>query len=239
MIRQLQRLGARAWTGSVACSVPDVDEPARAFLYRGGIYAAQIPGYRPRVRARLASAGVLDATREAIVDRSLGDGADDLAVGRFAVSQGWLGAERLGAIHGEYVLASLGAIGEYRATAEQEGHTTEEFCTLPSVVSEVVDALEVRRRRQEQVWGYSMAPEAARVHLASVDTQPGHQMPEVLAFLAACAVPTTIDQAAWECGFTRAEAAYLAASLAQEGVVGLTPGAAVPGSWVPEVASRS
>ncbi len=235
MLRQLESRAARSWTGALRFDVPGASEPASVYLYEGGAYAVELPWYRPHVLARLTSAGILDATRQAIIDTSVGRDADPMDAVRFCVDQGWLDAERLGSIHGEFVLASLGALAEAgREAGAEDGAVTDRYCTLPMAVADVEEALRVRAARDTAAWGYSEPATSTQVARALAGAVAEHQVPEVIALVAALDHPMPLDAAAGRCGFTRSECAYIVSALASQGVVSLSPGAPDLSLQVPE-----
>lgn len=235
VLRQLQHRGRRSWTGALRCRVPGMPLPASIYLYEGGVYALDLPWYRPRVIARLISAGIVDATRQAILDSTVGRDADHGEAARFCVAQGWLSAERLGAIHSEFTLAGLGAIQDLDLDiSAEDGAVTGQFCMLPVAYADLESALEVRAERNGSAWAFTQPPAATVVARAMPAVVPDHQMPEVLACLDALDHPMGLDVLAGRCGFTRAEAAFIVAALAVQGVVMLTPGAPEREAQVPE-----
>lgn len=234
-MRQLEQRSSRGWTGALRCAIPEAEQEAVVYLYEGGVYSADLPWYQPRDLARLSSAGIVDSTRQAIIQSALGADVDDLDAARFCVEQGWLSPERLGTIHGEYLLAAVGAVLDATAdVAEEEGKVTDRYCALPVGFEDLVEALRVRRDRDEAAWPFPSAPEQSFVVRVMPEVTPAHQVPEVVAFLEALGTAAALDDVAGRCGLTRAEAAFIAASLAGQGVVEITAGALPCPSCVPE-----
>lgn len=234
-MRQLEQKSSRGWTGALRCAIPGAQQEAVVYLYEGGVYSTDLPWYKPRDLARLSSAGIVDNTRQAIIRSALGADVDDLDAARFCVEQGWLSPERLGTMHGEYLLASLGAVCDVAAdVADEEGMTTDRYCALPVGFEDLIEALRVRQDRNAAAWSFPSAPEQSFVVRVMPEVTPAHQVPEVVAFLAALGTAAALDDVAGRCGLTRAEAAFIAASLAGQGVVDITAGALPCPSCVPE-----
>ena len=212
-MRQLEQRAGHDWTGALHCAVSGCSDEAILYLFEGSLYAVALPWYQPRDLDRLQSAGIVDATRLAIIHSTLGTNVDDLIAARFCVEQGWLTAERLGTIHGEYLLASVGAL-RHRVgqCTEHEGEVTDRFCALPVAYDDLVEALKVRDERTKATWTFDPSPQQAIVIRTKPEVTPQHQVAEVVALLGALGEVGALDDIAGRCGLTRAEAAFIVSS---------------------------
>ncbi|MDO8308332.1 MAG: hypothetical protein Q7V58_08250 [Actinomycetota bacterium] len=199
----LRSAAAKGFTGSIDVTDRLTRGTARLFMYEGGLYAVELPGYVPPVAARL---GVSDAP------------AAEAAVAAGAVSIG-----ALAAIHQEFVIASLGAVLALpRArTHLRKGQTSARFCTLPLPVDPLFDLVRMRADRLAGTWAMLATDANPATTVALRGPVAGSVVPRGEAFTLLEAVDgiRTLDGLAAAAGFTRAEAVHLASVLVDSGHV--------------------
>ncbi|MHB1067659.1 MAG: hypothetical protein ACYC2Z_09595 [Candidatus Nanopelagicales bacterium] len=201
----LRTAAAKAFTGSIDVTDRATRGTARLFLYEGGLYAVELPGYAPPVLARL--------------------GVSDAAAAEAAIAAGAVSIEALAGIHQEFVIAGLGAVLALpRArTHLRKAETTARFCTLPLPVGSLLHLVRMRADRLAGTWGM-LAPNAnpattvARRGPAAGSVTPAG---EAVMLLEAVDGIRTVDGAAAAAGFTRAEAVHLASALVHSGHLAL------------------
>ncbi|MHB8796793.1 MAG: hypothetical protein ACYC90_15225 [Candidatus Nanopelagicales bacterium] len=201
----LRTAAAKAFTGSIDVTDPATRGTARLFLYEGGLYAVELPGYAPPVLARL--------------------GVSDAPAAEAAIAAGAVSIEALAGIHQEFVIAGLGAVLALpRArTHLRKAETTARFCTLPLPVGSLLHLVRMRADRLAGTWGM-LAPNAnpattvARRGPAAGSVAPAG---EAVMLLEAVDGIRTVDGVAAAAGFTRAEAVHLASALVHSGHLAL------------------
>lgn len=212
------------WSGSI--TVPGTARDLRVFVFEGGAYSCLVdddPGFGSDdrlVRRRMQASGVNPDSRES--DRIM----------------------QRGSIHQERLFAFLGQAASSRIDVYDEGSTTSHHCALPlawSMVQPVLAAREARWRLDvaalpvKSVSGF--APGAAQVVATSRELTG---VPEHDFFLESVRQPQSIDFAAYSCGFTRAEAVHIVATLVSVGLLNVVDTSredghplTVPEAWTP------
>lgn len=220
---ELSAAGAKAFTGAIEVIDRGTRNRARLYLYEGGVYAVDLEGYQRPVYARLRSSGAFALRSDAELAVLAGLDVPDPAALAQAVDNGWLSVEALAGVHQELLLAALGgvlALAKVK-TRPREGETTARFCTLPLPVDPLFETVRIRARRLQGTWAI-LAPgtPAGTAVLSRTPTA-----------LDACVAPIelpamareldgrrSLDEVAWSLGFTRAEAAHVAAALINSGL---------------------
>lgn len=224
IVAALQHAGANAFTGMLEVVDHDHGLTARLYLFGGGIYSVRLEGYPGDPRARHLAAGVL---------ASAGDRAMPGATERDMVEQGLLAVDDVGRVHQELLLASAGAVvrAHLGPVSARAGEVTDELCTVPLPVDDVLAAVELRATRQAATWSVvstGASPSSAVLEAVS-GVQAPHAPPELGALLDALDGRRTLDEAAGTLGLTRAEAVHLAATLVAAGAARVR-GSSSPGA---------
>lgn len=239
---QLQAFGDARLSGMVHVLDRVSGQEALVYLHEGGLYSISLGGYAIPVAARLVSAGVLGPDRLRAIDDV---DPDRSTAGPRSVNEGWMEAEALGAMHQEFLLASLGSIlslDRVKVRAKQ-GEETSFACCVPVAIRPALDAVQMRSERMGAdaaalAEALGAGPEAAMrmpdaiLDRTSQSMPTSARLPEFTAFGAQCNGTQSLDAAALAAGFTRAEAMHVARILASGGVLTLagwlTPDPAAP-----------
>lgn len=245
LIKELSGSAKKKFTGAVIVNSKDTSLTGRVYFYEGNIYAVQVDGFYPRIVARMAASGNIDLNREEHLRQHFGGNILDPEIGAYAVQQGWLAVDELSALHQEYLLASLGALVSLPRiqSKRHKSETTNFFCTVPLPWEKVEDTLKMRATRFASTWtpmSKSNNPSAVFPQIVNPATLANLTAFEVRTLGAAIDGQTSVDEIAWRCGFTRAEAVHLLAMMAAEGAVTLSEGPSplvdVNNLFVPEAA---
>lgn len=239
VVRQLRTCADKRQTGAVVVTDQPTGQHARLFCFEGGLYAAQLTGYPTPVLARLTAAGSLDPVHVRQIESI--DPAGEHA-GSIAIDQGWADPIAIGTTHQEFLLAALGAVLMTPSTKVrmESGETTALACTTPVPIADALASTAVRRDRLASDWAELMLVVSGDA-LGIVEAEPATlvlgltggslptnlTLPEFTAVLAACDGQRSIDEVAWECGFTRAEAVHLVRILVARGVLAAVSNAGV------------
>lgn len=228
---QLQGYGDARLSGMVHVVDRASGQEALIYLHEGGLYSISLGGYGIPVAARLLSAGVLDSDRLRAIPDVDPPGS---AAGPRSVDEGWIEAEALGAMHQEFLLASLGSIlslDRVKVRAKR-GEATSFACCVPVDVRPALDAVRMRSERMDSdATALAEALGAGRTAVGRMPdanlertSQPmptSARLPEFRAFGEQCNGNQSLDAAALAAGFTRAEAMHIARILASAGVLTL------------------
>lgn len=218
---------ASGWTGVL--HLTSVTGNAAIWIFEGAVYAVDLDGYVPAMPHRLLSAGRLTTAQVHELERI---DPQVRCTGAAVVERGWCPIGIVTQTHQEYVLAGMGALlapgkaGKgFRITAT-EAETTSVRCGMPMAPLAVLEAVASRAERLatdmatlEEVCardGLMGALDVSWVAQANAGTP---EAKEFEAFVHAVTEPTSLDAAAHRCGFTRAEAAHLAAVLSASGAI--------------------
>ena len=203
---------------------------ASVFVLDGAPYSVDLPGYTPRMAARMHAAGWIDEAQRDTLTTEFAP-ASTLA-GKAAVERGWIDAEQLGQLHQEYLLSSLGGLCD--ATVNhvrvEAGATTDRLCTIPVDLESLVQALRLRAERASSTWSaMSIGDDASHVLFTAQAAVPdGMRLPEVLAVHDALDIGRSVDEVGESLGLTRAEITHIIGALAAQGVVRDSWGVATP-----------
>lgn len=218
-VHSLERARDQRSTGALRVEDPVTKGVARIFVFEGHPYSVQISGYTPQIAARLAASGALTADQVA----EAGNGP---RAGQWAVAQGWITAEQLGAVHQELMIASFGAaVSVPRSHLHFEDDVVTDLgCTVPVSLEPLVESVPVRSDRLSSTWStltVSGEPSSAVFLPTGTPLPQAVDRAEFRALLAALGPDVGLDAAAWRAGFTRAEAVHLTGILVAAHVVAL------------------
>lgn len=250
---ELRARAQSGWTGALTVSTRAGREVASVYLFQGDLYSVRLRDHQPDIRSRLGAAGIIDAHRGRQFDAAVASGSHDDAVGRYAVEHTWLSVERLAEIHAEYLLAGMsGVLGVDRMTIlAKPGVVTNERCSLPLLIADVLATIEMRGNRSRFVWSVVAADGRPRETVltrrdAAFTGRSEHGIspfvaPELAAFATEIDGARSVDEVANACGFTRAEAEFLAAALVNDGLAEVAGVKDLPDDvcLVPEDAARA
>jgi hypothetical protein len=229
LIKELSGSAKRKYTGALVVNSKDSSLTGRVYFYDGAVYAVEVDGFYPRIVARMAASGNIDLNREEHLRQHFGGNIVDPEIGAYTVQQGWLAVDELSAMHQEYLLASLGALVSlpHVRTKRHKSETTNLFCTVPLPWEKVEDTLTMRAMRFTNTWATISAsdnPAEVIPQIVNPAALASMTAPEVRTLAAAIDGSTNVDEIAWRCGFTRAEAVHLLAMMVVEGAVAPTRG---------------
>jgi hypothetical protein len=229
----------KGWTGRLVATDPTTGTSAAIYMYEGGVYSVQVEDFTPHLTNRMIAAGILDDSRMRELSASVDQSKRDHEVGRFAINRDWLPVDSLAAFHAEYLLAGLGAALSLPKSKVQvdENETTDQLCTLPTSVDDLISAVDLREERSQRIWN-GVAPGSTTretvLRQADATAEICSASSEVTAFMKAVDGINTVDEIAGACGFTRAEAIVITAALIAGGAVAIAGRKSVAGSHVPE-----
>lgn len=247
LIKELSAAAKSKFTGAVIVQSKDSALTGRIFFYDGGVYAAQVDGYYPRVVARMAASGLIDLNREEHLRQHFGGNLLDPEIGAYAVQQEWLGVDALSAFHQEYLLATIGALASLPRikVKRHKGETTNLFCTVPLPWEKVQETLDMRAMRLTNTWipiTPSADPNAVIPHIVNPAALNDISAAEIRTLAAAIDGAANVDAIAWRCGYTRAEAVHLLAMMVAAEAISLAEVAPQPfdpnNLFVPEAAGE-
>jgi len=229
----------KGWTGRLIATDPTSGTSAAIYMYEGGVYSVHVEDFTPHLTNRMIAAGILDDSRMRELSASVDQAQRDQEVGRFAINRDWLPVDTLAAFHAEYLLAGLGAA---LALPKSKVHadaleTTDQLCTLPTSVDDLIAAIDLREERSQRIWnGVAPGSTTRETVLRQVDLQAEicTASSEVAAFVNAVDGINTVDEIAGTCGFTRAEAIVITAALIAGGAVAIAGRKSIHGAHVPE-----
>ncbi len=225
-----------SWSGSL--EIVDRTHGCTAYVYfhEGGVYSVQVDGYRANIAARLVTAGVITPVQA--------DHARTVeATTTWLVENGLVDVDSIGALHQEYLLATLAAVMELPKVKIKmhKGATTSALCTMPLSVAALSETLDLRHSRYmgtSEMLSPEGNPGTLVLEDAGAELPSDVNIPEIRVFRGKVAPGRTIDDIAGASGLTRAEAVHLAWMLVSAGVVsvlGHGTGGVDPHQWtVPE-----
>lgn len=227
--RGLDQVARERVTGRLHLDIPATAASADVFVVDGALYSVLLDGFEPQIVRRLLASDLL--TEEQVVVLADLGGDDAAAIGHHALDRGWVGAHQLSAIHHELLMASLSALlaAEDVRVDVQVGEVTARYCTAPVEWDEVRLLLSHRHAKVQHDCasiesalggrGGSFSPSSSVLRacgdLAGHPALPG----EFATFHECLRAPQTVDQAAGECGYSRAEALHITAEFARAGLV--------------------
>ena len=225
-----------SWSGSLEIVDRTHGCTAHVYFHEGGVYSVQVDGYRANIAARLVTAGVITPVQA--------DHARTVeATTTWLVENGLVDVDSIGALHQEYLLATLAAVMELPKVKIKmhQGATTSALCTMPLSVEALSETLDLRHSRYMET-SEMLSPEGNPGTLvledAGAELPSDVNIPEIRVFRGKVAPGRTIDDIAGASGLTRAEAVHLAWMLVSAGVVGVLghgTGGVDPHQWtVPE-----
>jgi hypothetical protein len=239
LAKALRSESKKGWTGRLVATDPTTGASAAIYMYEGGVYSVQVEDFSPHLTSRMAAAGILDDARMRELSASVEQGQRDHEVGRFAINRDWLPVDALAGFHAEYLLASLGAalsMPKSKVSADSQ-ETTDQLCTLPTSVEDLLAAIDLREERSQRIWN-GVAPGSSTretvLRAVNAEAEICSASPEVRAFMDMIDGINTVDEIAGNCGFTRAEAIVITAALISGGAVAVAGRKAVHGTHVPE-----
>ena len=225
-----------SWSGSLEIVDRTHGCLARVYFHEGGVYSVQVDGYRANIAARLVTAGVITAVQA--------DHARTVeATTTWLVENGLVDVDSIGALHQEYLLATLAAVMELPKVKIKmhKGATTSALCTMPLTVEALSETLDLRHSRYmgtSEMLSPEGNPGTLVLEDAGAELPSDVNIPEIRVFRDKVAPGRTIDDIAGASGLTRAEAVHLAWMLVSAGVVsvlGHGTGGVDPHQWtVPE-----
>ncbi len=223
----LRDAASRLLTGTIEFTCPAGQ--GRVFTFDGAPYAVDLPGFTPRLAARMHAAGWIGVDQLSVLAAEFP--AASTQAGRSAVERGWIESEQLGELHQEYLLASLGGLGEASISSvhTDSGATTDRLCTIPVDAEGVIQTLRLRAERAAGTWAAMSIPDnpAQVVFRAHADLPSEMKIPEVVAVHGLLAVDRSVDDVGEVLGLTRAEATHILGALVAQGIVrhawGVTP----------------
>jgi hypothetical protein len=229
----------KGWTGRLVATDPTTGTSATIYMYEGGVYSVQVEDFTPQLTNRMIAAGILDDARIGELSASVDKSQRDHEVGRFAVNRDWLPIDVLASFHAEYLLAGLGAALSMPKSKVQVDalETTDQLCTLPTPVDDLIAAVDLREERSQRIWnGVAPGSTTRETVLRQLNAHADicSASPEVTAFMKAVDGINTVDEIAGSCGFTRAEAIVITAALIAGGAVAIAGRKPVQGTHVPE-----
>ena len=225
-----------SWSGSL--EIVDRTHGCLAYVYfhEGDVYSVQVDGYRANIAARLVTAGVITPVQA--------DHARTVeATTTWLVENGLVDVDNIGALHQEYLLATLAAVMELPKVKIKmhKGATTSALCTMPLTVEALSETLDLRHSRYmgtSEMLSPEGNPGTLVLEDAGAELPSDVNIPEIRVFRDKVAPGRTIDDIAGASGLTRAEAVHLAWMLVSAGVVsvlGHGTGGVDPHQWtVPE-----
>ncbi|MDO9485675.1 MAG: hypothetical protein Q7K25_06410 [Actinomycetota bacterium] len=222
LLRALDDIVAKAATGRLAVLTASGGR-ARLFIFEGEIYAVELDGYRPPVDRRLHSGAHLDSARYDELMEAEPTVAPALRA-RTAVARDWVPIEVLGSVHQEFVLSAFGSVMDARVVSTKftEGIATGEVCAMPAQMHVFVTAAGIRKTRMLEDWarvfGSLVAADCVLAPLGS-ELPADCQMPEFSSMFQALDGRKSLARAAFECGYTLAEAVHLVSALGVRGCV--------------------
>lgn len=229
----------KGWTGRLIATDPATGTSAAIYMYEGGVYSVQVEDFTPHLTNRMIAAGILDDSRLRELSASVEQSQRDHEVGKFAINRDWLPVDTLAAFHAEYLLAGLGAALSLSKSKVQvdPNETTDQMCTLPTPVEDLIAAIDLREERSQRIWN-GVAPGSTTretvLRQVNVDAEICAASSEVTAFMKAVDGINTVDEIAGACGFTRAEAIVITAALIAGGAAAIAGRKSVHGAHVPE-----
>ena len=208
------------FTGAVVISASG--DRGCIYLLNGEIYAAEVEGFSPLPIQRLVTSGALNAAEA--TELLTQDHPTETAV-----QQGFVSIDELATVHQEFVLACVGAILAAKDAIAQfvAGTLTDQVCTIPLPITDVLAAIEVRERRLNETWARvtaSCAPDDAVFGAVSDSCLPAGSLPELPALAGAFNGRDSLDVVAGQLGLTRAEGVHLVAMLLESTATQLLPG---------------
>lgn len=229
----------KGWTGRLVATDPASGTSAAIYMFEGGVYSVQVEDFTPHLTNRMIAAGILDESRLRELSASVENAQRDHEVGRFAIHRDWLPVDTLAAFHAEYLLAGLGAALSLPKSKVQAdaNETTDQLCTLPASVDDLIAAIDLREERSQRIWN-GVAPGSSTretvLRVVNADAEICFASSEVTAFMRAIDGINTVDEIAGSCGFTRAEAIVITAALIAGGAAAIAGRKTVHGAHVPE-----
>ena len=230
------KAATNSWSGSLEIVDRTHGCLARVYFHEGGVYSVQVDGYRANIAARLVTAGVITAVQA--------DHARTVeATTTWLVENGLVDVDSIGALHQEYLLATLAAVMELPKVKIKmhKGATTSALCTMPLSVEALSETLDLRHSRYmgtSEMLSPEGNPGTLVLEDAGAERPSDVNIPEIRVFRDKVAPGRTIDDIAGASGLTRAEAVHLAWMLVSAGVVsvlGHGTGGVDPHQWtVPE-----
>ena len=225
-----------SWSGSLEIVDRTHGCTAHVYFHEGGVYSVQVDGYRANIAARLVTAGVITPVQA--------DHARTVeATTTWLVENGLVDVDSIGALHQEYLLATLAAVMELPKVKIKmhQGATTSALCTMPLSVEALSETLDLRHSRYmgtSEMLSPEGNPGTLVLEDAGAELPSDVNIPEIRVFRGKVAPGRTIDDIAGASGLTRAEAVHLAWMLVSAGVVsvlGHGTGGVDPHQWtVPE-----
>lgn len=227
----LAQIARARMTGSLHVEISGTAVRARVYAVDGALYSVVMDGFDPQIVRRLLSSDLLtEAHVVQLADLGVSDAGQ---IGHEVLDRGWVGAHELSAIHHELLMASLQALlsAESAQVEVREGEITDRYCTAPVEWDEVRMLNAQRNAKIERdiaaiqadlgVRGKSFSSERSVLRARGDLAKDGSVPAEFARFHECLRAPRTVDQAAWECGFTRAEALHITAEFAAAGFVEL------------------
>lgn len=239
MAKVMRSESKKGWTGRLIATDPATGTSAAIYMYEGGVYSVQVEDFTPHLTNRMIAAGILDDSRLRELSASVEQSQRDHEVGKFAINRDWLPVDTLAAFHAEYLLAGLGAALSLSKSKVQvdPNETTDQMCTLPTPVEDLIAAIDLREERSQRIWN-GVAPGSTTretvLRQVNVDAEICAASSEVAAFMKAVDGINTVDEIAGACGFTRAEAIVITAALIAGGAAAIAGRKSVHGAHVPE-----
>ena len=231
--RGFDRIARERTTGCVRVEVPATGSSGRAYVVDGALYSVTLAGFEPRILRRILASDLakpgLEQWWAAVLDER--DEVDPSELGHHALQQGWIGAQELSAIHHELMMAGLSSLLEVEEARVdvRPGEVTAMYCAVPLEWHEArpllsqrnakmrADALTIQSALSHRGGSFSPSTSALK---AVGDLAVRRAVPrEFTAFHECLRTPQTLDRAAHECGYTRAEALHIGAEFATTGFI--------------------
>lgn len=201
----------------------DVREKHRGysiFFLEGQVYSVTQDGVSVDTVRRLVTSGALSHSQSAELPH-------DSAGGVQAAEKGWINVDSLASVHQEFMLDHLGRALTINKPSihTKSGATSGQLCSIPIEIDVALRLIALRAERKENADALIVAAaEKADVALddlalARISWTDIEGPPEVIAFVSQCNAGTPIRDIAQTCGFTDAEATYLAALSIGHGMV--------------------
>lgn len=227
------RIARERTTGCVRVEVPATGSSGQVYVVDGALYSVALDGFEPRILRRMLASDLakpgLDEGWAAALDEQ--DEVDPSELGHYALKQGWIGAQELSAIHHELMMAGLSSLLQVEDVHfdVRPGEVTAKYCTAPVEWHEVRPLLSQRsaKMRADTLTiqsalshrGGSFSPSTSALKAVGDLATRGAVPREFTAFHECFRTPQTLDRAARECGYTRAEALHIGAEFATTGFV--------------------
>ena len=226
----LRELSSRGASGVLEIAHPG-GEVSRVWVRGGGIYAMQVPGYRPALGIRLLSGGLVSPEQLSAAAAEQRERFPTHLIGQVLVAMGYVAAEVIEAFVHEQVLDQVADLLdlEVRSAAFHPGRRIQHDIIAPTAVDELLAVAMQRRAHRADVLavvgGAHAVPLLGPPGQGSAQTPLG---PYDWALLCRVDGRRDITELARVCGFTVQEAAQMVADLALTGLLVL-PERADPG----------